>query len=55
LPYLDKTKDRDAGIIAAIREGQHSMTDIAAAVELSVSRVSRIIAKKLATEAKGKA
>jgi len=52
--YLDKNKDRDAGIIAAVRDGQHSMTDIAVAVELSVSRVSRI-AKRLVAEATDKA
>jgi REP element-mobilizing transposase RayT len=52
--YLDKTKDRDAGILAAVRDGQHSMTDIASALTLSVSRVSRIV-KKLEMEAKGKA
>ncbi len=45
---------RDAGITAAVRDGQHSMTDIAAAVELSVARVSRI-AKRLEAVAKGKA
>jgi REP element-mobilizing transposase RayT len=52
--YLDKNKDRDAGILAAVRDGQHSMTDIATALELSVSRVSRIVTK-LEIEAKGKA
>ena len=52
--YLDKNKDRDAGILAAARDGQHSMTDIAAVVELSVSRVSRIV-KRLEVVAKGKA
>lgn len=52
--YLDKNKDRNAGILAAVRDGQHSMTDIAVAVALSVSRVSRI-AKRLEIEAKGKA
>jgi hypothetical protein len=52
--YLDKSKDRDAGILAAVRGGQHSLTDIAVAVELSVSRVSRI-AKRLEVEAKDKA
>ncbi len=52
--YLDKHKDRDAAILAAVREGQHSMTHIAAAVELSVSRVSRIV-KRLEDEAKHKA
>lgn len=41
--YLDNNKNRDMGIIAAVREGQHSMTDIAAALNLSVSRVSRIV------------
>lgn len=51
--YLDKHKDRDAGILAAILDG-HSMTDIAKLAGLSVSRVSRI-AKRLTVEAKGKA
>ena len=41
--YLDKSKDRDAGIIAAVRDGQYSMTYIAGALKLSVSRVSRIV------------
>ncbi len=52
--YLGKYKERNAGIVAAIRDGQHSLTDIAAAVELSVSRVSRI-AKRIEGMAKGKA
>jgi REP element-mobilizing transposase RayT len=52
--YLEKNKDRDAGILAAVRDGQHSMTDIAIALDLSVSRISRI-ANKVANEAKGKA
>lgn len=52
--YLDHNKHRDAGIVAAVHDGQHSMTDIAAALKLSVSRVSRIV-KKLESKAKGKA
>lgn len=52
--YLDNNKDRDAAIIAAVREGQHSMTGIAATLNLSVSRVSRIV-KKSELEANGKA
>ena len=41
--YLDRNKSRDAGILAAARDGQHSLTDIANALGLSVSRVSRIV------------
>lgn len=52
--YLNRNKNRDAGILAAIRDGQYSMTEIAGALDLSVSRVSRI-AKRLAVKAKGKA
>lgn len=52
--YLEHNKHRDAGIIAAVRDGQHTMTDIAAALDLSVSRVSRIV-KELESKAKGKA
>ena len=52
--YLNKNKDRDIGILAAVRDGQYSMTEIAIALDLSVSRVSRI-AKRLEAEAKDKA
>ncbi len=52
--YLEQSKDRDAGICAAVNAGQHSMTDIANALGLSVSRVSRIVSKAM-SEAKGKA
>jgi hypothetical protein len=52
--YLDHNKHRDAGIVAAVHDGQHSMTDIAAALDLSVSRISRIV-KELESKAKGKA
>jgi REP element-mobilizing transposase RayT len=52
--YLDNNKDRDTRIIAAVRDGQHSMTDIAAEIGLSVSRVSRIV-KRVGMVAKGKA
>jgi REP element-mobilizing transposase RayT len=41
--YLDREANRDAGMVAAARDGQHSFTDIANAVGLSVSRVSRIV------------
>jgi putative transposase len=41
--YLDRASERDAGIYAAATEGQHSLTDIAKAVELSITRVSRIV------------
>ena len=41
--YLDRNKDRDAGMVAAARDGQHSLTAIANLVGLSVSRVSRIV------------
>lgn len=52
--YLDKSSDRDGGIVAAVRDGQHSLTAIALALDLSVSRVSRIV-KKSELKAKGKA
>ena len=51
--HLDTHKDRNAGILAATRDG-HSMTDIAKVAGLSVSRISRI-ASRLAAEAKGNA
>lgn len=41
--YLDRNKSRNTGMVAAAKDGQHSLTDIANAVGLSVSRVSRII------------
>ena len=41
--YLDRNKDRDAGMVAAVRDGQYSLTAIANVVGLSVSRVSRIV------------
>lgn len=41
--YIDQAADRDAGILAALREGGYSLTAIADAVGLSVSRVSRIV------------
>ena len=34
---------RDVGIMLAVREGQYSLTSIANALELSTSRVSRIV------------
>jgi DNA-binding MarR family transcriptional regulator len=50
---LDNSQNRDAGIFAAVHDGQHSMTDIAAEIGLTVSRVSRIV-KSVGVEAKGK-
>ena len=41
--YLKRNKDRDAGIRAAVTEGQHSMTDIGKVLGLTVSRISRIV------------
>jgi putative transposase len=41
--YLQQGKSRDAAIRDAVNLGQHSMTDVASAVGLSVSRVSRIV------------
>ena len=41
--YLKRGKGRDIGICQAVVDGQHSMTDIAKALGLSVSRVSRIV------------
>ena len=41
--YLADAKDRNACIVAAVREGHYSLTAIAEAVGLSVSRVSRIV------------
>jgi putative transposase len=54
--YLARSKSRDAGIVAATRQGQHSLTVIAKALGLSVSRVSRIVGRyEVAVEkAKGK-
>ncbi|MBL8519542.1 MAG: transposase [Betaproteobacteria bacterium] len=52
--YLAHKAGRDVGIQQAATQGQHSLTAIAAAVGLSVSRVSRIV-KRLEEEAKGKA
>ncbi len=44
--YLDQAADRDAGICAALQEGHYSLTAIAGAVGLSISRVSRIVRPK---------
>ncbi len=44
--YLHHAENRDAAIRSAINEGQHSMTDVAQVVGLSVSRVSRIVNNK---------
>ena len=54
--YLDRNKNRDAGMMAAARDGQHSLTAIANVVGLSVSRVSRIVrrAEIEIEQAKGK-
>lgn len=52
--YLTHKAGRDAGIHLAATEGQHSLTAIAAAAGLSVSRVSRIV-KRMGDEAKSKA
>ena len=52
--YVKQSCGRDAGICEAVNDGQHSMTDIANALALSVSRVSRIVGKAM-SEAKGKA
>ena len=41
--YLANTADRDASILAAVQEGGYSLTAIAGALGLSVSRVSRIV------------
>lgn len=41
--FLGKHKNRDEGILAAAAGGQHSLTDIAKATDLSISRVSRIV------------
>jgi putative transposase len=43
--YLDKHKQRDDGILAAVRDGQHSLTAIAEEVALSIASVSRIVKK----------
>ena len=52
--YLQRNKNRDAGVCDAINAGQHSMTAVANALGLSVSRVSRIV-RKMMSEATGKA
>ncbi|MBL8514819.1 MAG: transposase, partial [Betaproteobacteria bacterium] len=41
--YLTHKAGRDAGIVAAARDGQHSLSAIAREAGLSVSRVSRIV------------
>lgn len=51
--YLQRSKSRDAGVCDAINAG-HSMTAVANALGLSVSRVSRIV-RKMMGEATGKA
>ena len=43
--YVERFDDRDEAIIAAYRQGQHTMTDIANTLGLSISRVSRIVKK----------
>jgi len=52
--YLADQSGRDAGIVEAVREGQYSLTAIANALGLSVSRVSRIVSMNEG-QAKGKA
>ncbi len=46
--YLRRNKSRDAGVCDAINAGQHSMTAVANALGLSVSRVSRIVRNMMA-------
>ena len=41
--YLAHGIQRDHAILAAYREGQHTRTDIATTLGLSISRISRII------------
>ena len=48
--YLDRASVRDAGIYAAATVGHHSLTAIAKAVGLSITRVSRIV-KRMEDEA----
>ncbi|MFG6449405.1 transposase [Roseateles sp. BYS180W] len=43
--WLDACADRDEALVRAHRESHHSLSDIAREVGLSVSRVSRIVAK----------
>jgi REP element-mobilizing transposase RayT len=43
--YLDDRRGREAGIVAAVREGGYSQAAIAAALGLSPARVSRLIAR----------
>lgn len=52
--YLQRNKNRDAGVCDAINAGQHSMTAVANVLGLSVSRVSRIV-RKMMSEATGNA
>ena len=42
---LDKHKQRDDGIFAAVRDGQHSLTSIAEEVGLSIASIGRIVKK----------
>lgn len=51
LAYYFRQAGRDQAIVGAYREGGHTQTAIAEMAGLSVSRVSRLIAK---AEAKGK-
>jgi DNA-directed RNA polymerase specialized sigma subunit len=41
--YLNRNKDRNAGICEAVAKGQQSVTDIGKALGLTVSRISRIV------------
>lgn len=52
--YLKRNKDRDAGILEAVTEGQHNMTDVGKALGLTVSRVSRIVKVRNESVARGK-
>lgn len=53
--FLDSGEARDDAIVAAYREGQHTLTAIADTLGLSISRISRIVrSAELVVEAKGK-
>ena len=53
--YLQRSKDRDAGIREAVLKGQHSMTEVGKALGLTVSRISRIVKAGHENVARGKA
>ena len=54
--FMEDHESRDDAIVAAYREGQHTLTDIANTLGLSISRISRIVrrSEQAALEAKGK-